>query len=563
MTNTLLDVRNLSVSIGHTEVLTDISLELARGESLGIVGETGSGKTMTLRAIAGLLPSIGGRISAGSVHIAGNDVTRATPRQRRRHQRGLISVVPQASMSSLDPLQRIGSQIQEAIRATRPVPASQDAVARALESVKLGPTPGLLKSYPHELSGGMRQRVMIALALAGEPQLLLADEPTTALDASVRTSILNLLTELRLERQLGLVIISHDINAIATATDRIVVMYAGRAVESGWTAEIIANPQHPYTQDLVGALPERTPPGYFLPTLTTFVGERKLKAPTPVPQRIKLPSVDSSNAPKQTSLDVSGANFSYGHRQVLFDISFRVRAGERVGIVGESGSGKSTLAKLLVGVLPSPDVLIDGEPWLHLGANQEHRREVQLIQQDPFASLSSSRTALSTVTEAVQVTQRVSRTAATPIARDLLQAVGLSSDIIGRRSRNLSGGQCQRVSIARSLAANPTILVADEPTSALDLSVQAQIINLLLTLTTQRLLGLVVVSHDLAVIRHLTDRVVVMHNGRIVEEGTTDQILHHPEHPYTQQLCASAEWLQIPSNSTGQETLVYSDHSPS
>ncbi|MFE2445647.1 ATP-binding cassette domain-containing protein [Streptomyces sp. NPDC059426] len=344
----LLDVRDINVTIARTKVLTDVSLALDSGEALGIIGETGSGKTMTLRAITGLLSSIGCRIESGAVHVDGRDVTREPLRSRQRALRGIVSMVPQASMSSLDPLQRIGSQVREALQVTRRTRATDDDVRHALETVRLTPTEALLRSRPHELSGGMRQRVVIALALASEPRLLLADEPTTALDASVRSSVLNLFTGLRIERRLGLVIVSHDINAIASATDRVVVMNQGRVVETGRTAEVLRSPRDPYTRMLVGALPERTPRGYYL---LARRGSEDAQAATdggyvPVPAR----AVPTGNVP---TVEARRLHFSYGDRQVLHDIHVRVRAGERLGIVGESGSGKSTLARLPTGVLPA------------------------------------------------------------------------------------------------------------------------------------------------------------------------------------------------------------------
>ncbi|MER6523759.1 ABC transporter ATP-binding protein [Streptomyces sp. NPDC001508] len=534
----LLDVRDINVTIARTKVLTDVSLALDSGEALGIIGETGSGKTMTLRAITGLLSSVGGRIESGAIHVDGRDVTRESLRSRQRTLRGIVSMVPQASMSSLDPLQRIGSQVREALQLARRTRATDDDVRQALEAVRLTPTEVLLRSRPHELSGGMRQRVMIALALASEPRLLLADEPTTALDASVRSSVLNLFTELRFERRLGLVIISHDINSIASATDRVVVMNEGRVVETGRTAEVLENPRHPYTQTLVSALPERTPRGYYL--LARRSGEVSKAVTddgyTPVPAR----AVPTG---KVSTVEARRLDFSYGDRQILHDISVRVRAGERLGIVGESGSGKSTLARLLTGVLPSDQVTVDGKPWRRFGSRQPERHEVQLILQDPFASLTETQTALASVEEACRTVQRTARRAARERALELLKAVGLTGDLVHRRPGRLSGGQCQRVSIARALAANPSVLVADEPTSALDLSVQAEIVNLLLKLTTQRPLGLVVVSHDLAVISHLSDTVVVMERGLIVEAGPTDQVLFQPQHPYTRQLVSANPWL--------------------
>ncbi|MBA6440742.1 ABC transporter ATP-binding protein [Streptomyces sp. GMR22] len=540
----LLDVRDIDVTIARTKVLNRVSLAVDSGEALGIIGETGSGKTMTLRAITGLLSSIGGRIESGTVHVDGREVTRESLRSRQRTLRGIVAMVPQASMSSLDPLQRIGSQVREALRLTRPTRATDDDVANAIEAVRLTPTEALLRSRPHELSGGMRQRVMIALALASEPRLLLADEPTTALDASVRADVLNLFTGLRFERRLGLVIVSHDINAIASATDRVVVMHQGRVVETGRTAEVLQSPRDPYTRMLVSALPERTPRGYYL------LARRGSEAATdggyvPVPAR----AVPTGNVP---TVEARRLHFSYGDRQILHDIRVRVRTDERLGIVGESGSGKSTLARLLTGVLPSDQVTVDGRPWRRFGSRQPERHEVQLILQDPFASLTETQTALASVEEACRTVRRLPRRAAHERALELLEAVGLTGDLVHRRPGRLSGGQCQRVSIARALAANPSILVADEPTSALDLSVQAGIVNLLLTLTTQRPLGLVVVSHDLAVISHLSDTIVVMERGRIVEAGPTDQVLFRPEHPYTRQLMSANPWL-APNAASGPD----------
>lgn len=416
------------------------------------------------------------------------------------------------------------------------------AAWEAWEAVRLAPSQALLKSKPHELSGGMRQRVMIALALASSPQLLLADEPTTALDASVRMSVLKLLTDLRRERNLGLVIVSHDINAIATATDRVLVMNKGRVVETGPTPEVMSDPQDPYTQMLVAALPDRTPAGYYLPVQRAQDADSRedAKRLVPVPRRAAVTDA-------LTTIVADRVNFSYREHQVLFDVSLSVRTGERIGIVGESGSGKSTLARLLTGVLPSPHVAVNDTPWRNVRRQHAERHAVQLILQDPFASLTPSQSALTTVAEAVRAANGATRRAAITQATELLESVGLAGEVIHRKPRELSGGQCQRVSIARALAVEPSILVADEPTSALDLSVQAGIVNLLLELTTQRPLGLVVVSHDLAVLAHLADSLIVMKDGRIVESGPTPQILHDAKHEYTRQLVSANPFLNLES----------------
>lgn len=527
MSAPILAVDDIHVHIGKARVLRGVSFNVRAGEAVGLVGETGAGKTMVVRAVTGLLPSIGARVTAGSIAIDGDEAARATSRAWRKWQGKVLALVPQASMSSLSPVRRVRAQLAETIHCADRSMDVQAETRRLLASVHLPPAKQLLDSYPHELSGGMRQRVMIALALAVKPRLLVADEPTTALDASVRASILDLFTELRREQGLAVVMVSHDIAAIAASTDRTVVMYAGRSVESGATAEVISQPKHPYTVALLAAMPERTPPGQPLPVVSAA------RATSVAAGHGKAGAVTSAAA----AIVATDLDFSYGKSGILHGIGLRVASGECLGIVGESGSGKTTLAKLLAGILRSDRVTVNGKPWAQWPRRSDARRAVQLVQQDPFASLTSHLSARSAVAEAARVSRRLRREEAQDLAADLLASVGISGDLSERRPSGLSGGQCQRVSIARALAVGPSVLVADEPTSALDLSVQAQLINLLLELSRSHGLGLVVISHDLAVIRHLTEQVIVMRHGRIVEQGATASVLGNPGHEYTRMLC--------------------------
>ncbi|MFD8087552.1 ABC transporter ATP-binding protein [Kitasatospora sp. NPDC059722] len=487
---------------------------LAPGDTLGIVGESGSGKSTTALALLRMLPP-GGRITTGSVELAGQDLA-GLPEDGLRALRGRrIAMIFQDPMSSLNPVLTIGRQLDEALRAHGSLPRAQ-RTARAVELLDLVGIPDAadrLRDHPHQFSGGQRQRIMIALALAHDAEVLVADEPTTALDPTVQQQILGLLTRINRESGTALVVISHDLGVIARTCRRLLVMRAGRIVEQGDTADILTDPRHPYTRQLLSAVP-----------------------------RLDEPSTAAANSTPGTQplLTVDGLRKTYGSRRrsvtALDGVDLVLHPGETLGLVGESGSGKSTLAKALVQVhAPSAgEIRYGGEP---LGRTP--RREIQMVFQDPYSSLNPRMTVGQIVAEPLVAHRLGDRAARAARVADLLTQVGLDPAVADRHPRAFSGGQRQRIGIARALAPEPRVLICDEPVSALDVSIQAQVIDLLTRL--QRELGLAVlfIAHDLAVVRRVSHRIAVMHRGRIVETGPADRVVTNPEHPYTAELLAA------------------------
>ena len=471
---------------GDREIVGGVGFELAPGEALGIVGESGSGKSLTLRAIAGLLPN-GVEQASGEVAFG-----------------GALGMVFQDPLSALDPLTRVGTQLREAcVAAGESDPAAR--VRELLGEVRLGDPERIARAYPHELSGGQRQRIVIAMALAGRPAVLLADEPTTALDATVQREVLALLATLRRERGLTLVFVSHDVAVVAAMCERVAVMRAGRIVEAGPTATVLAQPEHPYTRELLAAIP---------------------RAPRPAASAATPEALGETASDGAPVLAVRDLRVRYGGREAVREVTFEVRGA--LGLIGESGSGKTTIARAIAGELTPAggEVVFAGE-----------RTEIQLIPQDPTSSLNPRRTVGATLAEALRAHDRRARkrggeTTARVIA--LLAEVGLAPEHAGRYPHELSGGQRQRVAIARGLAAEPRILIADEATSALDVSVQAAILALLARLRRERGLALIVISHDLAVVSALCDDVVVLRDGAVVEQGP--DALVRPREPYTREL---------------------------
>jgi peptide/nickel transport system ATP-binding protein len=531
----LLSLKNISVELAGRTVTRGVSLDIARGESLALVGESGSGKTITARVITGLIDRIGGVVSSGDMHFDGvplrqGDDSWGSIRGKR------IAMVPQASLSSLDPVIRIGKQIDETVRFLDPGTATGARSRELLDQVRMPRISEVLRSFPHELSGGMRQRVMIALALAGRPELMVADEPTTALDVTVQASILRLLKELRAETGMSLLMIAHDLAVVGLVSERVSVMRDGEILETGATADVLTNPQNPYTVALLAARPESATPGKPLAILDRTTGE--LRDPAPVTP------VDTDD---RVIVSLQNVSLTYRNaaKPAVATMSLDVSSGDAIGIVGESGSGKSTLGRMLVGALPptAGKVMLDGEAWDSARRLGQRRREIQMIFQDPFGSLTPWRTPRETVAEVIRRWQPLSARAAAAAAGDLLDEVGLPLQAMDRRPIGLSGGQCQRVGIARALATEPRMIVADEPTSALDISAQAQILNLLMRLRATHGLALVLISHDLTVIRHMTSHAVVMKGGEVVEAGPSEQLFINPQNPYTQQLIASTPVL--------------------
>ena len=536
MTIPLLSVSGLDVQLGGRQVLNDVSFEIGRGEALALVGESGSGKSVTARAITGLLTRIGGEVSAGTVAYEGvriaQDDTAAWAKLRGRK----IALVPQASLSSLDPVVRIGAQLAETIRVLDPGAAVGPRSLELLEQVRMSRPAEVLRSYPHELSGGMRQRVMIALALAGRPEFIVADEPTTALDVTVQASILGLLGDLRAETGMTLLMIAHDLAVVGMVSERVAVMRQGLLLEQGPTSRVLTKPEHPYTKALLAARPEASQPGQPLAILDRATGE--LRSP-------ELPVATPSTPEPIVVLDGVSVTFRGASAPAVAPLDLEISTGVAIGIVGESGSGKTTLGRMIVGALAatSGSVLVEGTAWDRVRGKHRLRRDVQMIFQDPYGSLTPWRSPRATVAEVVRRWNDVSPAEATRRATELLKEVGLPEEVYDRKPRQLSGGQCQRVGIARALASEPKLLVADEPTSSLDISAQAQILNLLMSLRATRGLALVIISHDLSVIRHMTDSALVMKNGVVVERGDSERLFTAPEHEYTRQLVAATPTL--------------------
>ncbi|MFJ8041944.1 dipeptide ABC transporter ATP-binding protein [Kitasatospora sp. NPDC096147] len=524
--STVLQVTDLRVEFDGVEAVSGVSFELAAGETLGIVGESGSGKSTTALALLRMLPA-GGRVSGGSIELAGHDLATLDEPALRGLRGRRIAMIFQDPMSSLNPVLAVGRQLDEALRAHGLHRSKAERAARAAELLELVGIPdaaGRLRDFPHQFSGGQRQRIMIALALAGDPEVLVADEPTTALDPTVQEQILRLLERINRERGTALVLISHDLGVIARTSRRLLVMHRGEVVEQGRTDEVLANPRQPYTKQLLAAVP-----------------------------RLDAPSTAAANSTPgpEPLLTVREVTKTYGRRRkqatALAGVSLELHPGETLGLVGESGSGKSTLARALVQAhAPSSgSIRYQGE---ELGRSPAARREVQLVFQDPYSSLNPRMTVGRILAEPL-IAHRLG-TAAERAERvaELLTQVGLDPDAADRHPRAFSGGQRQRIGIARALAPRPSVLICDEPVSALDVSVQAQVLELLSGLQRELGLAILFIAHDLAVVRQVSHRIAVMHRGRIVETGPADRVVTDPQHPYTAELLAAVPHLTEPTH---------------
>ncbi|MFH9986643.1 dipeptide ABC transporter ATP-binding protein [Streptomyces luteogriseus] len=510
----LVDVTGLRVDFGALRAVDGLSFRLEEGAALALVGESGSGKSTVASALLGLHRGTGARVE-GSVEVAGTDVQRASDEELRRLRGGRAAMVFQDPLSSLDPYHAIGDQIAEVYRVhTR---ASRRAArARAVEVLDRVGIPDAARrsrSRPHEFSGGMRQRALIAMALACEPRLLIADEPTTALDVTVQAQVLDLLHTLREETGMGLLLVTHDVGVAAESVDEVLVMRHGRAVEHGPAGGVLGAPAEPYTRELLAAVP-------------------RLDAP-------RKASMD----PAEVVLEATGLrrDFGRGKRAVtaVDDVSLTLRRGETLGIVGESGSGKTTLGRMLVGLLePTAGTLaFEGRP--HTGVNPA----VQMVFQDPVSSLNPRRSVGESIADPLRARGERRERSIRERVGELLERVGLEAGHHDRYPHEFSGGQRQRAGIARALAADPRVIVCDEPVSALDVTTQAHVVALLGELQRELGLALVFVAHDLAVVRQVSDRVAVMRHGRIVEEGPVAEVYESPRDPYTGQLLAAVPAL--------------------
>jgi peptide/nickel transport system ATP-binding protein len=608
-------------------VVDDVSFELAAGETLGLVGESGCGKTVTALSILGLLPARVGRVATGAITFDGRDLTSLSAAELRRVRGAEIAMIFQEPMTSLNPAYTIGDQIGEAVRVHEGA-GRADARRRAvelLERVGIPDAARRVRDYPHQFSGGMRQRVMIAMALACDPRVLIADEPTTALDVTVQAQILELLRELQQERRMAIMLVTHDLGVVAETCDRVVVMYAGQVVEEAPAAGLFSRPRHPYTEGLLGSLPQFGAPGaplrvipgqvpppngmppgcrfaprcaYAEPECNTAPVElvahdtrqarcrrhreleligvaehaaavadrptRHADEPSPI-DTAREPVLEVRDLSKQFALTSGFLRRVTGLVQAVDAVTFAVDPGETLGLVGESGSGKSTTARLALRLIEpsSGSVRLGGDDLLALGGAQLRaaRRRAQMVFQDPFSSLDPRRTVAESVGEPLEIHEGLRRRDRDERVAALLDEVGLARDALHRFPHEFSGGQRQRIAIARALAPRPELLVCDEPLSSLDVSTQSQVINLFVELRERLGIASLLISHDLSVVRHLAHRVAVMYLGRIVEIGRAEEVTLRPVHPYTHALLSS---VPVPDPArAGRPRVVLTGEPPS
>jgi oligopeptide/dipeptide ABC transporter ATP-binding protein len=606
----LLEIDDLRTYIrlrqGMVHAVDGVTLHVDEGETLGIVGESGCGKTMTALSIMNLLPN-GGHIARGSIKLGGRDIVGMPAEEMRRIRGNEIGMIFQDPLSSLNPTMTVGRQISETVLLHRDV-SKADAMERAIEVLDLVGLPRSrerVNEYPHQFSGGMRQRVMIAMALACEPKLLIADEPTTALDVTIQKQILELIDKLRHQLGMAVIMVTHDLGVIAGRADRVAVMYAGKVVETTETSNLFDNPRHPYTEALFQALPEKSaetrerlysipgaPPDLVSPpkgcrfsprcryatdkcreespvlagetTAHTYAcfypvgaheksvdGRLQVVEPLPVEESadVELPPLgdvvlSAKNLIKDFAVTKGVLQRRVGTVSAVADVSFDIRKGETLGIVGESGCGKTTVGRMLVGLeKPTSGMISFGGKDLAKSSGREYRRErrdIQYMFQDSYSSLDPRMRAGSILREPLIVQRMGSRSEQYAKVKEMLGKVGLPESWTERYPHEFSGGQRQRLGFARALMLNPQLIVADEPVSALDVSIQAQVLNMMRDL--QRELGLtyLFISHDLSVVRYLSNHIGVMYLGKLVEIGTADEVYLRPAHPYTKGLIESA-----------------------
>ncbi|EJC83861.1 ATPase component of various ABC-type transport systems with duplicated ATPase domain [Rhizobium leguminosarum bv. trifolii WSM2297] len=537
MSGSVLSVRDLTVSAdtgsGRRTLLDAVSLDLGKGEILGLVGESGSGKSLFCRSLVRLLPSSRLTIDRGSALLEGRDLMQVDDGEMLKVRGGEIGMIFQNPTSHLDPVMRIGNQIAEGIRYHQGLGAREARTAATEILAQVGfPDPvRQYDSYPHEFSGGMRQRAMIGVALSCNPKILIADEPTTALDVTIQAQILRLLIDIRDRRGLSIILITHDLGIVAQTCDRIAVLRGGKLIEEGPKRTILARPQHPYTIDLINSHPS-------------------LPAETPA----LLLDIAAASRPARPLLEIDdlhvrfkagGSLFKGGATTVsaVSGVSLQIMPGETVGIVGESGSGKSTLARAMLGLtrLSSGHVSFDGVDLAQQKSAglAKLRREAAMVFQDPYNALNPRLTIGQMLAEVLKVQGKVAKADIPARIDTLLDLVGLEREFAGRKPRSMSGGQCQRAGIARALAVDPKLIIADECVAALDVTIQAQIIELFRDLTAKMNLTLIFIAHDLAIVRNLCERVVVMYRGEIVEQGRSEEVFARPKHAYTAALIAA------------------------
>ena len=618
MNTPLLQIKDLHTDIeirnGVVRALSGVDLHVNPGETLGIVGESGSGKTMTALSLMGLLPQ-GGKVSSGSIILDGQDLTQLPLKEKRKLRGTKVGMIFQDPLTSLNPTMKIGLQVCEPLRVHEKL-SKREALARAVEILKRVGMPRpevVINNYPHQLSGGMRQRVMIAMALVCKPRILIADEPTTALDVTTQMQILDLIDELRDEYQMGVILITHDLGVVAGHTDRVAVMYAGRIVETAPTKTLFTEPKHRYTSSLMAALPERAlaagtklfsipgaPPSLTnLPVGCRFASrclwagaecverypdlsgegfhtyscfhpvqegdespaelQAKLEGSAPIDEAVAEPGArvvyGEVEDTDEVLLDVKEASREYassgsgflkrdkGVVSAVDRVSITLKKGETYGLVGESGCGKSTMGRLIAGLEPPSGGAIElgGRDLATLKGRDAVRihRDVQMMFQDSYAAMDPRMRIDQILAEPMSIQKTGNKRQMAERIMEIIEQVGLTEEILDRYPHEFSGGQLQRIGFARSLTLAPDLIVADEPVSALDVSVQAQVLNLMKDLQAELGLSYLFISHDLAVVQYMADRIGVMYLGRIVEEGPAKEVVENPKHPYTKALIDS------------------------
>ncbi|HXR83753.1 MAG TPA: ABC transporter ATP-binding protein [Hanamia sp.] len=559
----LLQINNLSIDFvtdtGTTSALKNISFEINRGETVAIVGESGSGKTVTSLSILQLLPSPPAKYKTGEILFSENetstiDLLKTNDRNLRKIRGNKISMIFQEPMTSLNPVKTCGQQVMEAMRIHQSISQKEakEKVIELFHKVKLPEPASIVHRYPHEISGGQKQRVMIAMAMSCNPSLLIADEPTTALDVTVQKTILQLIKDLQIEKNMSVIYITHDLGLVAEIADKVIVMYKGEVVETGSVKQIFSAPKHPYTKALLACRPDASSKGKRLPVISDFLNENTGKRE---PVAVKDPLQSATFISTSPLLNVENLKVYFPVKKNFFgktlkefkavdDVSFTVAKGETLGLVGESGCGKTTLGRTLIRLIEptSGNIFFNGKNIAAIPADQfrKMRKDIQIIFQDPYGSLNPRLTIGDAINEPMKIhsflssdKQRKERVV------DLLEKVDLKPEYFNRYPHEFSGGQRQRICIARALGLNPDFIICDESVSALDVSVQAQVLNLLNDLKAELGFTCIFISHDLGVVHYISNRIMVMNKGKIEESGTADEIYFNPKKEYTQRLIDS------------------------
>jgi ABC-type microcin C transport system duplicated ATPase subunit YejF len=548
----LLTVKDLHIHFhtrnGIVKAVNGVEYELEKGETLGIVGESGSGKTVCCYSLLGLLPTPPARIESGSAMFEGKDLLHMSEAELRKIRGNRIAMIFQDPMTSLNPFMKLGEQLIEPLTTHNNI-SKQEARTRAIaamQEVGIPEPERRIDSYPHEFSGGMRQRVMIAMALVTEPDILIADEPTTALDVTIQAQILDLIKKLQRERSISVIFISHDLGVIAGCADKIIVMHEGNIVESGTTDEIYYQTKHDYTKKLLNAIPSSAKP-----EAAVFHAEKGARP---------IFEIDGL----LTHFPINDGGVFSGKTdeccKAVDDVSLQLLEGETLGLVGESGCGKSTLAKSIMRLvdITAGSITLNGKELSQLEGSElkTARAEFQMVFQDPYASLNPRMTVYDLLAEAIYTQKNCSKDELLQQVVSLMDDVGLPAKAIRKYPHEFSGGQRQRIAIARALALKPRLLIADEPVSALDVTIQAQILDLLLNLVKKYQITMIFISHDLSVVRYLTDRTAVMYGGKIVEYGVTEEVFNNPQHLYTKSLL-SAIPIADPNKERSRQRVIF------